>query len=398
MPDTDKAESASTAMEEHDTTPSQDPHIEHEEDYTFPSGRVNKAIRHEFLRAELLQRAEAICKWTHPQPHGEGLDDRTAPVEWPADQKMKGTNALSAAAKVFRETTGMLSWSSRAGSETFNDYILANLPAELKARNTTRGWRNISKAEIVTIREPAIGSRPENSRKRSSPGDPNSTVEGDSSATEELTDDDTVNNSAMSVDIPRELESGRRYPHRAWKSLTSTMPSAVLSPRQEVENIQKLFSEKYEASNPGEGKAPTLMHLTSWPGGIQDWWSAKYWDGSAQYRIKEDGTIGSRYSLESIPGEALNEEPVGGDAEGSHGEAQRSSSQTLEHTDAPSFIEEGNSTVHQPSYEGDLHYGSGGLPDRSGTADQEKEQAGETRLVSTRSETMKSNHQDLESS
>ena len=55
----------------------------------------------------------------------------------------KGTNALSAAARTFRETTGMLSWSRRAGSEVFNNYILANLPADLKKRNTTRGWRDI---------------------------------------------------------------------------------------------------------------------------------------------------------------------------------------------------------------------------------------------------------------
>lgn len=55
----------------------------------------------------------------------------------------KGTNALSAAARTFRETTGMLSWSHRAGSEVFNNYILANLPADLKKRNTTRGWRDI---------------------------------------------------------------------------------------------------------------------------------------------------------------------------------------------------------------------------------------------------------------
>lgn len=37
----------------------------------------------------------------------------------------------------------IVQWRDRAGSDILNDYILANLPAELRKRNTTRGWRDL---------------------------------------------------------------------------------------------------------------------------------------------------------------------------------------------------------------------------------------------------------------
>ncbi|KAL8728058.1 MAG: hypothetical protein Q9166_005658 [cf. Caloplaca sp. 2 TL-2023] len=250
-----------------DTAPPQPTQDYHEEDYTFPEGKVVKAIRHEFIRAELLQRAEAAYTWTHPQPKGAGPDNRTAPCSFPPDQldwgwtrqfypkinfvlekkgykhppydvahwyhngrlvldlsgkpmrkfhhlpdtcssklhgghiealmrfddrtfytdirgrmpprvtykkkgeiytkQIKGTNALSAAAKVYREKAGCISWCERAGSDLFKNWILANLPTHLRARNTTQGWRDLTKAEIATIKEPTIGSRPNQARNRS---------------------------------------------------------------------------------------------------------------------------------------------------------------------------------------------------------------------------------------
>lgn len=83
MSDIDKEDSDS--MQEHDTTLSEDSQNENE-DYTLPDGAIVKAIRHEHIRAELLQAAEASYMWTHPQPQGEAPDDRTAPVAFPADQ------------------------------------------------------------------------------------------------------------------------------------------------------------------------------------------------------------------------------------------------------------------------------------------------------------------------
>ena len=138
------------------------------------------------------------------------------------------------------------------------------------------------------------------------------------------------------------------------------------------------------------------MYLTSWPGGIQNWWSARYWGGSAQYRIKQDGTIGSRYSLETTAEEALNKGPAGGVAEGSHCEAQWSSSETLAHTDAPKVLENGDRTVHRSSHYEEWRYGPEGLLDPRGIAGKEDEQTGETRLVSPSSGTLERNHQDLE--
>lgn len=73
------------ATEEAEETISQDSEIGNEEEHTLPDGHV-KAIRHEYIRAELLRVAEASHQWTHPQPQGEAADDRTAPVAFPADQ------------------------------------------------------------------------------------------------------------------------------------------------------------------------------------------------------------------------------------------------------------------------------------------------------------------------
>lgn len=166
----------------------------------------------------------------------------------------------------------------------------------------------------------------------------------------------------------------------------------------QMENIQKQFAKQWEILRPGQGKAPALIHLTSWSGGIQDWRSARFWDGFAQYLLKEDGTIGSRYSPESRPEEASDEDFVGKypvDAGGSRIEARRRvSGETPDHTAAPPIFDDGDITADQGSHDGEMRYGPGGLLDWGGVADQENEQAGRTGEVGT-PETLESNDYDL---
>lgn len=91
---------------------------------------------------------------------------------------VKQIGALSTAAARYREEAGCLVWHDRAGCHVLNDYILANLPEELKARNTTRGWRNLTKNEIIAIRAPEIGTRPHQARKRASSAEEHEKREG----------------------------------------------------------------------------------------------------------------------------------------------------------------------------------------------------------------------------
>ncbi|KAL8874424.1 MAG: hypothetical protein Q9198_006889 [Flavoplaca austrocitrina] len=307
------------------------------------------------------------------------------------EKPQKGTNALSAAARSFREATGMLSWNARAGSEAFNNYILANLPGNLKARNTTRGWRDLTKAEIMTIREPGIGTRPEQARKRSSAdearrkrekniqkrkaranaerkkaalndesdGDLTSLDSDDTEDEEEDGSDSEDEDATDFIDVP---DIRIKFPSLAEETiaiqdaLVGTIEQAkqilgdfapiIHEPHSyasQVGNVQQQFDAKYQAQNPDLGKAPTLMHLTSWLGGIQDWRSAKYWDGSTEYLIEEDGTIGSQYSPEATSGDASDKDPGGDslvDAGGSRIEAYAGSDGISMHIATPRKCED----------------------------------------------------------
>ncbi|KAL8976409.1 MAG: hypothetical protein Q9205_007574 [Flavoplaca limonia] len=286
------------------------------------------------------------------------------------EKPQKGTNALSAAARSFREATGMLSWNARAGSEALNNYILANLPANLKARNTTRGWRDLvsmvesrhylrftdihfffkTKAEIMTIREPGIGTRPEQARRKrekniekrkaranaerkkaalnNESGDDLTSLDSHNTEDEEEDGSDSEDEDAPDfIDVPDirlTIPSTAEETIAIQDALVGTIEQAkrilgdfapiIHEPHSyawQVGNVQQQFDAKYQAQNPDLGKAPTLMHLTSWLGGIQDWRLAKYWDGSSEYLIEEDGTIGSRYSPEATPEDASDEDPAG---------------------------------------------------------------------------------------
>ncbi|KAL8997278.1 MAG: hypothetical protein Q9169_003420 [Polycauliona sp. 2 TL-2023] len=503
----------SLVVPEHHEMPAENPANDNEEDYTLSNGVVVKAIRHQHIRGELLQAAEASCEWTHPQPQGEAPNDRTAPVDYPEDQKhasgtlqrsptrllieptdtvpthpavwgwtrttyppinfvleklnwkhfdydiktwyhkgklvldldgkpMKkfphlpgvcsskipgghiealmrfddrtiyadirgrmpptrkvkikgkltdrvqiGSNALSASAKEFRETTGMLSWKVRAGVDAFNDYIRANLPEDLKARNTTRGWRDITKAEIMTIREPTIGTRPEQARKRSSPDEArevreknikrrkaaasaerekaaaingseddltahsSSDEEKEASQSEESAEESGPDVFGVPGDIRLQIPTTLEGNIAIRDALDGTIDQAAsilggfFSPNLEeprsysfqIEEIQKQFNAKYDMLYPGQEKPPTLFHLTPWSGGIENWRSATYWDGSSDYLIEDDGSIGERRLRQMRPEDTLKEYSAGAylvDAQGNRIEAQPSSDGSSEQATA----------------------------------------------------------------
>ena len=196
----------------------------------------------------------------------------------------------------------------------------------------------------MTIREPGIGTRPEQARKRSSANEARRKREKniekrkaranaerkkaalnnesgddltslDSHDTEKEAEDSSDDEDEDATDFIEVPDIRLTIPSLAEETiaiqdaLVGTIEQAkrilgdfapiIHEPHSyawQVENVQQQFDAKYQAQNPDLGKAPTLMHLTSWLGGIQDWRLAKYWDGSIEYLIEEDGTIGSRYS------------------------------------------------------------------------------------------------------
>ena len=212
----------------------------------------------------------------------------------------------------------------------------------------------------MTIREPGIGTRPEQARKRSSANEArrkrekniekrkaranaerkkaalNDKSDGDltsldSHDTEEEAEDSSDDGDEDAPDFIEVPDIRLTIPSLAEETiaiqdaLVGTIEQAkrilgdfaptIHEPHSyawQVENVQQQFDAKYRTQNPDSGKAPTLMHLTSWLGGIQDWRLAKYWDGSIEYLIEEDGTIGSRYSPEATPEDASDEDPACG--------------------------------------------------------------------------------------
>ncbi|KAL9608449.1 MAG: hypothetical protein Q9204_009234 [Flavoplaca sp. TL-2023a] len=211
----------------------------------------------------------------------------------------------------------------------------------------------------MTIREPGIGTRPEQARKRSSANEARrkrekniqkrkarvnaerkkaalndesngdlTSFDSDDTEDEAADDSDSEEEDAPdSIDVPDirlTIPSTGEETVAIQDALVGTIEQAkrmlgdfapiIHEPHSyawQVENVRQQFDAKYQAQNPDSGKAPTLMHLTSWLGGIQDWRSAKYWDGSSEYLIGEDGTIGSRYSSEATPEDASDKEPAG---------------------------------------------------------------------------------------
>ncbi|KAL9029606.1 MAG: hypothetical protein Q9180_007010, partial [Flavoplaca navasiana] len=229
-----------------------------------------------------------------------------------------------------------------------------------------------TKVEIMTIREPGIGTRPAQARKRSSEDEARlkrekniekrkaaANAEREKAALNDESDDDLT--SLDLEDTEEEEEDGSESEDEdapdfidvpdirltipstseetlaiqdalvgtieQAKSILGEFAPIIHEPHSyawQVGNVQQQFDAKYQAQNPDLGKAPTLMHLTSWLGAIQDWRSAKYSDGSSEFLIEADGTVGSRYSPEATPEDASDEDPAGDslvDAGGNHVEA-----------------------------------------------------------------------------
>ncbi|KAL8771543.1 MAG: hypothetical protein Q9209_002985 [Squamulea sp. 1 TL-2023] len=483
-----------------------------QEDYTFPDGVVVKAIRHEHLRTELLEQAEARCRWTHPQPHGVAPDDRTAPMAFPVDQldwgwtrelyppinfvlekreykhpdyhvqdwyhdgrlildlegkpmkkllhlpdtcssnipgghiealmrfddrtrysdirgrmppavtierksclhirSLKGTNALSASAKVYREAAGCLS----------------------------------TKAEIATVREPTIGSRPNQARKRSSSDearekreqnikkrkaaasaertkaaisnrnkdnhntDRNDDVRHfeahlrsdddeepiDEDKKEEGTEEEDVSETRMNepldkiaknyetmftdvrdprVMLPSSAEEVLAIRQACsatliqFKSILGTDPILVEphSYAYQIGTIRQQFDEKFGVTYPErKDEAPTLLHLTGWAGGIEDWRTATYFDGEAEYHVEEDGRVGSRIPSNDTPPDdsvehRASEAPV--IVGNNHVNLQPGSSAAPGLTNTSGTIEDASTAAGTTSGDGERRCGSGGLLD-----------------------------------
>ncbi|KAL8709485.1 MAG: hypothetical protein Q9225_007443 [Loekoesia sp. 1 TL-2023] len=423
------------------------PQSDHETLYTWPDGRTERAIRHEQIRSQLFQEAEAAWSWIRPQPHGTATDDRTAPVPYPLDQltwgfedrsqyppinfvlerrgykhpdyevlpwyyngllvldldnkplknfhhlpftisskipgghvealmrfddrttyadirarmppkilsyrsgkpyerPLKKIGALKVAAARYREMAGCLNWHDRMGSEVLNDYILANLPEELKAMNTTRGWRNLSKDEITALRAPAIGSRPHQARKRAS------STEAREKREESIKKRRTKANAARvdfgggrspDQDCRTKIPVGNEEIEALQTALSPTMMQSIsilgvepvkydlLSYENQLDDLQFQVSDMYRSLNRGNEDQPTLVQLTSWTGGIKNWRSARFWDGQTLYEINEEGGVGAKILNMSNTQQAVEEmqEDAPAQADGPPAEIAPSEEDTL---------------------------------------------------------------------
>ncbi|KAL8827881.1 MAG: hypothetical protein Q9170_006837 [Blastenia crenularia] len=251
------------------------------------------------------------------------------------ERPLRKVGALSAAAARYREMAGCLNWQNRMGSETLNNYILDNLPEDLKAKNSTKGWRPLTKDDITALRAPAIGSRPYQARKRAS------SVEVRRKRNESIKKRRTMAKAARAnlkrgrsqpraKPIGSDLTTGQlpvfsmagspdqdshtKKPHgkREIEALQKAISPSVLhlisllgvepvkhrllSYEDQISNLQSQVNETYRSFNDGMEDPPALVRLIGWTGGIENWPSAKFWDGQNFYRIDGEGGIGALMS------------------------------------------------------------------------------------------------------
>ncbi|KAL8934102.1 MAG: hypothetical protein Q9216_006073 [Gyalolechia sp. 2 TL-2023] len=244
------------------------------------------------------------------------------------ERPLKKLGALSAAAARYREVAGCLNWHDRMGSQVLNDYILANLPGGLKARNTTKGWRNLTAAEITAIRAPAIGSRPQQARKRASSEEAREKrevrmkkrreqaeavgVDGLQQSKESLLIETIDPPSAAphfrneDEDIRKKAPCGEQEIEALRKALRPTLHQVIgivgfepvkcdrLSYDDQVRHLKYLVARTYQNLNRADEDPPSLVQLTRWGGGIRNWRSAKLWDGNVVYEINDEGGVGAK--------------------------------------------------------------------------------------------------------
>ncbi len=82
------------------------------------------------------------------------------------ERPLKHVRTFSAATQNYREVAGCPSWYDEPEGEALNNYDKSILPADCFAKNSTRGFRNLSQEEINALREKATGSRPNEMKKR----------------------------------------------------------------------------------------------------------------------------------------------------------------------------------------------------------------------------------------
>ncbi|KAL8770129.1 MAG: hypothetical protein Q9194_005263 [Teloschistes cf. exilis] len=440
-----------------------------------------RAIRHEHIRAELLNAALSTgLEWTHPQPEGEGQLDVTAPWPEPRDQRdwgfddrahyppiifqlerlgepyyqsttwyhegllvldmdgkpmrklphlpdvisskihgghiealmrthratkyqdirgrmppwvwtKKGTRvpvklkgSLNKAAKTFRETAGCLNWHKRPGTDALNQYILANLPPQLRAMNTTRGWRNLTDADHVLYRSSGIGSRPQNTRHDLASAEGKERheryIEKATNAAAEpykrrhprpRADQDMGD--FIFEDEERYLDSRNARPSDQNQGEQGALYQAL---RPTIEHLQAIFGEdfqpnhffflpysqqlrslqvqvddRYRELNGPATRVPTLVQLTRWGGGILNWRTARFWDANSAslYRVGEDGNIGQRI-MEDDPEYAQH----------GHNLANRAEREDSDEDEMQSFMDDEN--AHSPPTPGAYLIDSEGNP------------------------------------
>ena len=241
-----------------------------------------------------------------------------------SERQLQKVGALGAAAARWREMAGCLNWHDRLGSKTLNDYILANVPKELKARNTTRGWRNLTKAEIAALRAPAIGSRPQQARKRATSAEarekrqdsikkrktkavaasmkiPKITAPTSGYEKPFATFSDSPNDGDCRKRVPRNDEE-RAILQTALKPSVMELISILgvepvknhhLCYKDQISHLQSQLNELYRELKRSQAKPPTLVRLTSWSGGIRNWRTATFWDGEKYYEINRQGKVGA---------------------------------------------------------------------------------------------------------
>ena len=93
-------------------------------------------------------------------------------------------------AQRFRSKAALISWGNRAGTGTKNDYILSLIPDTCKAVNSTKGFRDLTQAELSTLNKQNKGKlskRPRDTKEEAlakSAG--NHTSVGDAAGSQEL--------------------------------------------------------------------------------------------------------------------------------------------------------------------------------------------------------------------
>ena len=107
--------------------------------------RLNEQIKIKDIRARMPR-----------DPGGKAKADGDDPIR---------LGTLSMSMTRFRNKAGMITWGSRAGSTAIKDYLDTLLPAECKAQNSIKGFRNLYEHEIYKMKICNIGCYPEKARR-----------------------------------------------------------------------------------------------------------------------------------------------------------------------------------------------------------------------------------------